>query len=62
MTLSVYPGSLEVVKEAIEIFGSNRVVEGGFREPITINGLNHEEAMFGRSYFEEQGKKTSIIA
>jgi len=60
MNIIVCPGSNNIAKEAIDLFGSSRVVIGGFREPIHLTNLNEDEATFAQEYFEGQGKKVII--
>jgi hypothetical protein len=62
MNIIVCPGSNSVTAEAAELFGASRVVAGGFREPIHINGLNESEAKDAQEWFESQGKRVTIEA
>jgi hypothetical protein len=62
MNVIVSPGSNAVTAEAADLFGAARVVTGGFREPIHINGLNESEAKDAFDWFESQGKKVVIEA
>jgi hypothetical protein len=62
MNAIISPGSNKVVANAADLFGADRVVSGGFREPIHINGLTSDEISFAKEYFEEQQLKVTIEA
>jgi hypothetical protein len=62
MNAIISPGSNTVTAEAAELFGASRVVAGGFREPIHINGLSQSEAKDAQEWFESQGKRVTIEA
>ena len=55
ISLEVFPGSIEVISQALDKFGEARVSVGAWDEPVRINDLTAEEAAFAQKYFEDIG-------
>jgi hypothetical protein len=55
ISLEVFPGSMEVISQAVDKFGEARVSVGAWDEPVKINDLTAEEAAFAQKYFEDMG-------
>ena len=52
---TIYPGSMEVIGQALDKFGEQRVVTGAWDEPVRVNNLTAEEAVFVRKFFGDLG-------
>ena len=53
--ITIYPGSMEVIGQALDKFGEKRVTMGAWNEPVNVNDLTIEEADFARKYFTDMG-------
>jgi hypothetical protein len=53
--LEIFPGSIEVISQALDQFGEGRVTVGAWDEPVKLSDLTAEEAAFARKYFEDMG-------
>jgi hypothetical protein len=54
---TIYPGSMEVIGQALDKFGEKRVVTGAWDEPVKINNLTEEETAIVRKLFGDLGCK-----
>lgn len=61
MQLSIRPGSSEIIKEAREVFGTERVIiSTEFRAPVVLIDLSEDETITAKEYFESLGKKVEV--
>jgi|GEM_PF-3049269 hypothetical protein len=51
--ITIYPGSMEVIGQALDKFGEKRVTTGAWNEPVNVNDLTIEEADFARKFFTD---------
>jgi hypothetical protein len=56
-SVTIYPGSMEVIGQALDQFGEKRVNTGAWDEPVKVNNLTAEEAAFARKFFSDMGCK-----
>ncbi len=54
-SVSIYPGSMEVISQALDKFGEARVVTGAWDKPVLINDLTEVEIAFALQFFGELG-------
>ena len=57
VNIIVCPGSKKIKEDALELFPNCKVVEGGFKAPIHINGLSEQEAEDAIEWFGGNGVK-----
>lgn len=53
--ITIYPGSMEVIGQALDKFGEKRVIMGAWDEPIKICNLTLEETAYARKFFRDMG-------
>jgi hypothetical protein len=51
ISISIWPGSMESIGQALDVFGCNRVVPGAWNEPVMVTGLTPEEYSFAQGFF-----------
>ena len=54
-SMSIYPGSMEVIGQALDKFGESRVITGAWDKPVLINNLTEEEKAFVLEFFADMG-------
>jgi hypothetical protein len=54
-TITIYPGSMEVIGQALDKFGEKRVFTGAWDEPIKVKHLTMEETYFAQKFFTDMG-------
>ncbi len=47
------PGSMGIVKQAIDLFGIERVEPGHWMSPVWVNDLSEDEIKFAKEFFAE---------
>ncbi len=52
-SITIYPGSMEVIGQALDKFGEKRVMTGAWDEPIKVCNLTLEEAAYARKFFRD---------
>ena len=60
--ITIYPGSMAVVSDAIDLFGIDRVDPGSWTTPVWVKGLSEDEVKAARELFSEKGKEISVEA
>lgn len=58
--ISIGPTSMRVVKDAIDLFGIDRVNPGEWLGPVYVNDLSYEEVAFAIEFFDELGIAVKI--
>ena len=51
----IFPGSMEAIGQALDIFGEKRVEPGAWNEPVRVNGVTAEEVAYAEIYFGALG-------
>jgi hypothetical protein len=51
VSITIWPGSMEAIGQALDVFGTNRVVPGAWDEPVMVSGLTPEEYSFAQEFF-----------
>jgi hypothetical protein len=51
----IFPGSMEAIGQALDIFGEKRVEPGSWNEPVRVNGVTAEEVAAAEIYFGALG-------
>ena len=58
--VTINPGSRDIIKDAEELFGKNRVQGGIYRDPVKIINLSDIEAKEAVEYFESLNKRITV--
>jgi hypothetical protein len=53
--ITIYPGSMAAIGQALNIFGERRVRPGAWNEPVSVNGLTEEEVADAVRHFTALG-------
>lgn len=53
--ITLFPGTMEAIGQALDIFGEKRVLVGDWNEPIRVNDLTTEEVTYARKFFGNMG-------
>ena len=51
--VTLFPGTMEAIGQAFDLFGEKRVSVGDWNEPVKVNNLTAEEASFDRKFFSD---------
>jgi hypothetical protein len=51
ISITIWPGSMESIGQALDVFGCNRVVPGAWNEPVIVSDLTLEEYSFAQEFF-----------
>ena len=61
MTLvRIVPGSMWVAREALDLFGTERVRAGSWGSPVWAHDLSDDEADFAKEFFAELGCRVIV--
>lgn len=52
-TIKLWPGSMGLVKEAIDLFGLDRVRPGSWLTPVYVTDITADEVAFAKEFFTE---------
>jgi hypothetical protein len=61
ISISIWPGSMESIGQALDVFGCNRVVPGAWNEPVMVSDLTPEEYSFAQGFFGGLGFEVKDI-
>jgi hypothetical protein len=53
--VTIFPPKMEAIGQALDLFGEQRVLPGGWNDPIIVSGLTTSEFAFARKFFGEMG-------
>ncbi len=53
--ITIFPGSMEAIGQALHMFGEKRVGTGAWNEPIRVNGLTADEVSYAEKFFGDMG-------
>jgi hypothetical protein len=59
--VTLFPGTMEAIGQALDLFGEKRVFVGDWNEPICVNGLTAEEVTYARKFFGNIGCEVKEI-
>jgi hypothetical protein len=59
ISITIWPGSMESIDQALDVFGCNRVVPGTWNEPVTVSGLTLQEFSLAKEFFGSLGYKVT---
>jgi hypothetical protein len=54
-SISIFPGSITAISQALDMFGEKRVRIGEWNEPILVSGLTAEEIVYAVKFFNGLG-------
>lgn len=61
ISITIWPGSMESIGQALDVFGRNRVVPGAWNEPVMVSDLTPEEYSFAQGFFGDLGYEVKDI-
>ncbi len=53
--ISIFPGSMEVIGLALDLFGEKRAGIGTWDEPVRVSGLTRDEVAYAEKFFDDIG-------
>ncbi len=53
--ITIFPGSMEAIGQALNMFGEKRVGTGAWNEPVKVSGLTRDEVAFAEKFFGDMG-------
>jgi hypothetical protein len=54
-SITIFPGSMAAIGQALDIFGEKRVEPGAWNEPVRVNGVTVEEVAYAEIFFGALG-------
>ncbi len=53
--ITIFPGSMEAIGQALYMFGEERVGIGAWNEPIRVNSVTVDEIAYAEKFFGDMG-------
>ncbi len=53
--ITIFPGSMEAIGQALYMFGEKRVETGAWNEPVSVNDVTADEAAYAEKFFGDMG-------
>ncbi len=53
--ITISPGSMESIGQALQMFGEKRVETGAWNEPISVNDVTVDEVAYAKKFFGDMG-------
>jgi len=59
ISITIWPGAMGSIGQALDVFGCNRVVPVTWNEPVTVAGLTLQEFSLAKEFFGGLGYKVT---
>ncbi len=53
--ITIFPGTMEAIGQALDLFGEKRVETGEWNEPIRVKGVTVDEVAYAEKFFGDMG-------